>query len=135
MKCECGGPVKTLTGPGRVTAYAPKEFMPVPDDIATQVCEQCGEEFTNMVQAEALNAASLEYREAKKSAFHTTDPWSKEVYEWWHGERKITVYECSQHIDYLAVDPWEILEGPLTLAKFSKMWQWLNIPRSLPSES
>lgn len=132
MKCECGGHVKTLTGPGRVTAYAPKEFMPVPDDIATRVCDQCGEEFTNLVRAEALNAASLEYRKAKKSAFHTTDPWGKEVYEWWHGERKITVYECSQRIDYLKVPEGveglvvRIEEGPLTLAKFSEIWQWLQ---------
>lgn len=76
---------------------------------------------------------SHEYQKAKEQAFHTISPWNEDVYEWWHGARKLTVYEQQDLVVYLKVPEGAIKglvirieEGPLTSAKFSELWQWLN---------
>ena len=52
------------------------------------------------------------------------------VFEWWRGERKLTIYVRSAHVAYIKV--WgvdidtEMEDGRVTDAGFGSLWTWLN---------
>lgn len=57
---ECGGPIATVTGPGRRFEYKPHVKGAIPSDFPTNTCATCGEHYLTSAEYEALCNVMLE---------------------------------------------------------------------------
>jgi hypothetical protein len=61
----------------------------------------------------------------------TESPWGETVFEWWSGQRKLTVYYSPKRIEYIRV--WgpdidsEMETGTIdSPVGFARLWTWLS---------
>jgi len=66
-----------------------------------------------------------------RSPLRNTSPWGEQVFEWWHGERKLTVYfQNTADVEYMKV--WgpdvdtEMESGNIGATAFQDLWRWLH---------
>ena len=71
MCLECGGTVRSHTGPGRTQERRRGEMLPIPDDFDVPRCDRCGEEYVRADSEDELSV--LQERAAGELAAMTFD--------------------------------------------------------------
>lgn len=85
-----------------------------------------------LVRADAwLRAAEERLNETWEDAHRSVSPWDDQVFEWWNGDKKLTVYFGSDETEYVRV--WgedidnEMDDGTIDDdSDFDELWHWLR---------